>query len=295
MRSEEIGTEEGTVESADGTGLFWRSWAPEEPRAALLFVHGLAEHSGRYEATARFFVKRRLAGYALDLRGHGKSQGRRVHVDSFDDYLADVNAALALVRGRHPTLPLFLVGHSMGGLIVILYVLAKPQAVAGAMVSSPLLAAHPSAEPSSALKAVSRILSSVAPRLLIASNLNTAALSRDPAVVEAYVKDPLVTSKVSPRWFASLQTAMAQARLGAPSLAAPMLLMQSGADRLVDPEATRRWAQAAPPEALEFVWWDGLFHEMFNEPEREQVLDRAAGWIEGRLASGPAGQLTADS
>ena len=285
----EIRTDTGRLNLADGTELFWRSWVPADPRAASLFVHGLAEHSGRYEATARFFAGRGMACYAVDLRGHGQSQGRRVHVDSFDDYRADVDAALALVRERHPGLPLFPVGHSMGGLIVILYVLAKPQAVTGAVVSSPLLAAHPSAEPSSALKAVSRILSSVAPRLLIASNLDTAALSRDPAVVEAYVKDPLVTSKVSPRWFASLQTAMAQARLRAPSLAVPMLLMQSGADRLVDPEATRRWAQAAPPDQLEFVWWDGLFHEMFNEPEREQVLDRTARWIEDRLPGEQAG------
>jgi alpha-beta hydrolase superfamily lysophospholipase len=286
VRSEEIKIETGTVGSADGTELFWRGWVPANPRAALLFVHGLAEHSGRYDATALSFAKRQLACYGLDLRGHGMSQGRRVHVASFDDYLADVDAALALARERHPGLPLFLVGHSMGGLIAVLYVLAKPEAVAGAVVSSPLLAPHPSAEPSCMLRAVSRILSAVAPRLLIASSLDTSALSRDPSVVDAYVNDPLVSHKVSPRWFTALQTAVDRAHQGAPALAAPTLLMQSGADRLVDPEATRRWARAAHTEFCEFVWWDGLFHEMFNEPEREQVLERAATWIEGQLDAG---------
>lgn len=273
----------GRLNSSDGTELFWRGWLPAAPAAALLFVHGLAEHSGRYEATARHFAGSGLACYALDLRGHGLSGGRRVHVRRFEDYLEDVRCAAAFVRGRTAGLPLFLVGHSMGGLTTLLYVLRRPEDVAGAVVSSPLLAPHPSAEPPALIKAAARVLSKVVPGLLMATKLDATALSRDKGVVDAYLKDPLVTCKASPRWYTATVAAGAQALAFAPTLAVPLLLMQSGGDRLVDPEATRRWAEAAPRDRVDFVEWEGLYHEMFNEPERERVYARVREWLETRL------------
>ncbi len=281
-----IQTLSGNLQTADAPALAWRGWVPEAPRAALLFVHGLAEHSGRYQRTAGNFAERGFACYGFDLRGHGSSQGRRVHIKSFDDYLTDLHAALFLVRARHRALPCFLVGHSMGGLITIRAVLAKPGDVAGAVVSSPLLAPHPSAVPSRATRMAAGLLSKVAPGLLIPSGLDSSALSRDQAVVDAYVADPLVSSKVSARWFTATMGAAAQARAQAPALRTPMLLMQSGADRLVDPEATRRWAEAAPPQHLQFVWWDGFYHEMFNEPERQRVFDRVEEWLAEHILDG---------
>lgn len=274
----------GTLRTSDVQALAWRAWVPNDPRGLLLFVHGLAEHSGRYQRTAEHFAGLGFACYGLDLRGHGASQGRRVHVAAFDDYLKDVDAALALVGARHPGLPCFLVGHSMGGLITIRFVLAKPDAVAGAVVSSPLLAPHPSAAPSAVTRAAATLLSKFAPGLLMPSGLDSNALSRDRAIVDAYVADPLVSSKVSARWFTATMAAAAEARAQAPALRTPMLLMQSGGDRLVDPEATRRWAEAAPPRFLRFIWWEGFYHEMFSEPGRERVFDRVAAWLIERMA-----------
>lgn len=274
----------GRLKTADGLDLFWRGWIPENPKAVLLFVHGLAEHSGRYVRTATHFAGRGVACYAPDLRGHGESQGLKVHVDRFDDYLDDVDAALSLIRERHAGLPIFLVGHSMGGLIAIRHVLLKPGAVRGAVVSSPLLGFHPEADASAVTKLIARLLSAIAPHTLVPSGLDPGTLCHDRSVVDAYVQDPLVSHKVSARWYASTSKAMAETRARAGSLQVPLLLMQSGGDRLVDPEATRRWARAAPEKLVRFVWWDGFFHEMFNEPEREQVLARVDAWLDEQLS-----------
>lgn len=278
----------GTLRTSDAQALAWRGRVPENPRGIVLFVHGLAEHSGRYQRTAEHFAGLGFACYGFDLRGHGASQGRRVHVDAFDDYVKDVDAALALVGGRHPALPCFLVGHSMGGLITIRFVLAKPGTIAGAVVSSPLLAPHPSAVPSAGTRLAAGLLSKVAPGLLIPSGLDSNALSRDRAIVDAYVTDPLVSSKVSARWFVATMAAAAEARAQAPALRTPMLLMQSGGDRLVDPEATRCWAEAAPPQFLQFIWWEGFYHEMFNEPERQRVFGSVEAWLLETMANAKA-------
>jgi alpha-beta hydrolase superfamily lysophospholipase len=275
----------GQMKAADGLEPFWRGWIPEAPAAVLLFVHGLSEHSGRYIRTASHFAGRGLACYAPDLRGHGSSQGLRVHVNRFDDYLADVGAGLSLLQERYAGLPIFLLGHSMGGLIVIRYVLAQPAAVKGAVVSSPLLGFNPEADASAVMKFAARALSVLAPRTLVSSGLDPNTLCHDKEVVDAYIKDPLVSRKVSARWYVEVSAAMADAFTHAGSLQVPMLLMQSGADRLVDPEATRRWARAAPERLVRFVWWDGFFHEMLNEPERAQVLARVDAWLEEQLAS----------
>jgi lysophospholipase len=208
-------------------------------------------------------------------------------VDRFDDYLDDVDAALFLVRERHPGLPVFLLGHSMGGLIAIRHLLVRPGAVKGAVVSSPLLGFHSAADASAVTKLGARALSILAPRTLVPSGLDPNKLCRDRSVVDAYVQDPLVSNKVSARWYASTLKVMAETYAGAGSLQVPMLLMQSGGDRLVDPEATRRWARAAPERLVRLVWWDGLFHEMFNEPEREQVLARADDWLGEQLSIKP--------
>lgn len=277
--------EESTVRSPDGLDLFWRAWLPEgAPKGALLFVHGLGEHSGRYRNPADYFVPRGWACYGLDYRAHGRSPGRKVHINAFDDFLADVGAAHDLVLRRHAGSKTFLVGHSQGGLISILYALRRPQDLPGVVISSPALGIHPSSQPNAVLKAAAGVISKLAPGLLIPNGLDATKISHDKAVVDAYVNDPLVSTKVSARWFTEFLGAIDAAWADAGKLRVPMLLMQSGEDRLVDPEATRRWAARAPKDKVEFVWWEGLYHEMFNEPEKEKVFARVEAWLEGRLA-----------
>lgn len=278
----------GTLSHRDGLEIFWQCWLPgPKPKAAILFVHGLAEHGGRYRFPVEHFTPLGYACWTVDLRGHGRSEGARVHVRSFDDYGADVGLVLREMRERHPGLPIVLAGHSMGGLVVLRYLLQHSHEVQASIVSSPLLAAHPTAKPPAHLIKISRFLSWVWPTLMFKTKLDVTAISKDKAVVEAYVQDKMVSNRVSARWFTSLIDAQQDVFARAGNLRTPLLLMQSGADRLVDPGATARWAEQAAPELVSFYTWPGLFHEMWNEPERLQVFELMESWLQNWLGERP--------
>jgi lysophospholipase len=273
----------GRMTTADQLDLVWQAWIPPQPHGVILIVHGLAEHSGRYQETAEYFSASGWAVYACDLRGHGLSpdspKSGRVHVNRFSDYFNDVDALLGLAKNNHDDLPLFILGHSMGGLISIAYALSHPGRLDGAIISSPALGTHPEFKPPLLLKLLVSILSRLAPRLLVDSALDVSAISRDPNVVQDYIDDPLVSRKVSARWYSEIMKAMKRVHDQAASLQVPMLLMQSGADRLVDPGAPRQWADAAPDSLVELVTWEGLYHEMLNEPEKDRVRTRILDWL----------------
>ncbi len=259
---------EWAVRAPGGPALFGQSWRPRTPRAAILIVHGLAEHSERYAATAAALADAGFAVHAVDYRGHGKSEGGRVHVDRIEDYVADVRAALEEVRRRPPSRPLFILGHSQGGLVALKLALEDPGLLDGLVVTSPFLAVHPSSRPSAFVRALAGVMFRV-----------VRVLSRDPAVGEAYARDPLVSHAASPGWLRAIGRAQREVRAAAPRLRVPTLLMASGDDRLVDAEAARQFARAAAPGVVEFVWWDGFFHEMLNDIGREDVLARIVDWL----------------
>ena len=279
--------DEGWTEAADGSRLYWQRYTQDDtPRAELLFVHGLAEHSGRYGHVMRHFADKGYDCWALDYRGHGKSPGLRVHVNRFDEFLLDIAAAYRLVRAEQTWLPLFLVGHSQGGLLVLRYVLAHSDSIEGingVIVSSPFLGMHPDAAPSAPLHMVANIISTFGPRLMFSKVAEPRFLSRSPHIAEAYVADPLVSDTVSARWFTEVLRAQADTLARAPDLALPALVMQSGDDHIADPAATRAWVAAAPAELVDYVEWDGLYHEMFNEPEKRQVFEKMEAWLEGQI------------
>lgn len=276
----------GWTESGDGTRLFWRRWsAGSAAQAALLFVHGLAEHSGRYLHVLDHFAARGFDCWALDYRGHGQSPGLRVHVDRFGEFDEDVAAVRHLAAAACPGLPLVLVGHSQGGLLVLRRALAEPHGLAGIIVSSPFLGIHPDSKPPAALQMVANIVSTFARRLMFSKVADPSLLSRQAGIAEAYVADPLVSSTVSARWFTEVVRAQAETMAGAAGLAVPALIMQSGDDRLADPAATRTWVDNAPAHLVEYVEWDGFYHEMFNELEHEQVFARMERWIEALLGT----------
>lgn len=277
--------EDGWIESADGNRLFWRRHMQEgTTRAVLLVVHGLAEHSGRYLHVLDHFARIGFDCWAFDYRGHGQSPGMRVHVRQFDEFLTDLEAARRLASEARADIPLFLVGHSQGGLIVLREALAHPQGLEGIVVSSPFLGMHPDAAPPAALHMVANIVSTFAPTLMFSKVAEPSALSRDPKVPEAYIADPLVSTTVSARWFTSVLAAHADTHRRASTLSVPALIMQSGEDRLTDPAATRSWVAAAPSELVDYVEWEGLYHEMFNEPEKEMVFERVERWLGERLS-----------
>jgi len=276
--------QDGWTESADGNRLFWRRHAPESnARAVLLVVHGLAEHTGRYLHVLDHFANAGFDCWAYDYRGHGQSPGLRVHVRSFDEFLTDLAAARRLASEAQPDIPFFLVGHSQGGLIVLREALTHPQGLEGIVVSSPFLGMHPDAAPSAPLQMVANIVSTFAPTLMFSKVAEPSALSRDPKVPEAYINDPLVSTTVSARWFTSVLAAHADTHARASALSLPALIMQSGDDHVTDPAKTRSWVADAPSDLVDYVEWEGLYHEMFNEPEKEQVFERVEAWLDERL------------
>jgi len=276
----ELTANEWTVPAPGGLVLYGRSWAPAaSPRAAILVVHGLGEHSGRHASTAAVLAGAGFAVHAIDYRGHGRSEGRRVHVDDVDDYVADVQAGLTEARRRSPGVSVFLLGHSQGGLVGLKLALDHPAAVDGLVVTSPFLAVHPASRPSSAVRAMARVLVRVAPRVPMPTKIDVTLLSRDTTVGEAYARDPLVSHAASAGWLRAIGQAQREVRARARELSVPTLLMASGSDRLVDPEVTRMFVRDTDPEAVEFVWWDGFYHEMLNDLGREQVLARIVGWL----------------
>jgi len=283
----DISHRRGILQTGDGVRLAWQTWTPTNPRAVIVLVHGMAEYSSRYRETACYLAAEGIAIITGDLRGHGLSEDGshpgRVHVDQFTDYFHDVEALLRHAEERHKGLPLFILGHSMGGLISLSYSLERPQKLNGAIISSPALGSHPDIRPPLLLQWLVNAFSRLTPRLKFNSNLDNNALCRDPLVVKACNEDPLISHTVSARWFVELLAAMKRAHTGASGLRIPMLLMQSGADRVVDPTATIKWADAAPPSEVELVVWDGLYHEMFNEPEKEQVREKVLLWLDRQL------------
>jgi alpha-beta hydrolase superfamily lysophospholipase len=277
-----------TLLTEDGARLFARSWLPDRPRAVVLLVHGLAEHSGRYEATARFFVAHGLAVHAFDHRGHGQSPGLRVHVASFEEYRRDLRAALSSARAAHPGLPLVLLGHSQGGLVALTHALRDPGGLAGLVLSSPFLGVADRSRPSPWLAVTGRLVALVRPRTLFPSGADPALLSRDPAVGAAYAADPLVSRTVSAGWFRAAESAHVEAHARAADLRVPALVLYAGADGLVDPDATARWIAKAPSTHVEAFRYHGLYHEILNGPEGDEVRARMEAWIARTLARGGA-------
>ncbi|GMQ84886.1 MAG: alpha/beta hydrolase [Acidimicrobiia bacterium] len=267
-------TETGTIEVSDGTKLFTRSWAPDDPKRDMLIVHGLAEHSGRWEHVAQFFVARGYAVTAYDLRGHGKSGGARVHVDSFDQMVGDLDTvADGVGRDR----PWVLYAHSLGGLIATHYLISEHRKPDAAVLSAPAL----DDELPAILHAAAQVLGRVIPTLRLPNSIDGAQLSRDPAVGEAYFADPLVQTKATARFGLEGFNAQSSARDSLHEIKVPTLVIHGAEDRLVPPMAS---APLAAVDGVERKLYPGVRHELHNEPEQGQVLSDVADWLDAALA-----------
>jgi alpha-beta hydrolase superfamily lysophospholipase len=274
--------QEGHFKSIRNTNVYYQYWLPEgDPKAILLIVHGLAEHSGRYMNVVNHFVPKGYAVYGIDHIGHGKSDGKRVYVERFQDYTKTLKQYFDMIKGWQPGKPVFLIGHSMGGLISTAYLLEHQDELAGAILSGPGIKV-----PDNISKAVilsGKILSVVMPKAGIIQ-LDAESVSRDPAVVDAYITDPLVyTRKVTARLGAEMLKTMQHVTESAAGIRLPIMIVQGGADKLVDPSGTQMLYDSIGSEDKTIEIYDGFYHELFNEPEHGQVLDDVAGWIEAHL------------
>lgn len=271
---------EGVFEGVGGLRLRYRSWAPARPHAAVLVVHGLADHSGRYERLARELAGDGLATFALDLRGHGHSEGRRGHAPRFEVLLHEVERFRRRIQETEAgALPHFLFGHSMGGLIALRYLQEYRPPLRGAIVMSPWLRTAV-AVPRWKL-VLARILDRLLPALPIPAGIPAEELCGDAEIVAAYRSDPLVHGSITPRLFIEAGNEMELAFRHRDRIEAPILLLYGEADRIVDPVRIAEFGAGLDGDAT-VHGFAGLRHELFNEPERRRVLETIREWVEKR-------------
>ncbi len=270
-----------TFQSKDGSDLYLRALHPAQaPRAVLAMVHGLGEHSGRYDNLANTLVPRGYALYGFDLRGHGRSPGPRGHVASWQQVRDDVSSFLETVRAQQPEIPLFLFGHSLGGLIALNFALHEPDGLQGVIVSAPGL---DSSGLSPVMLALARLLSRVAPKLALSSGLDAAGISRDAEVVRAYQRDPLVHDKGTPRLATEALAAVRWTLDHAAEWTLPLLLYYGTADPIVPPANSRLFFERVPFPDKTLIEYEGSFHEPHNDLDHARVLDDLERWLARHL------------
>lgn len=276
-----MNTFEANLKSQDGIEFFVRGWEPESrPRAAIALIHGLGEHVGRYEHVARAMNHAGYAFAGFDLRGHGRSGGIRGHFPSLDVMMQDIQGFLSLIRKRYPDQPLFLYGHSLGGLLVLTYALRIRPDLNGVIATGSGLRSQ--IQEQKAKLAIIKTLGSLMPSAKMASGLDASILSRDPDVVSAYLHDPLVHDRISLGFGKAGLQATDYAWSNADQFPLPLLIMHGGADRNTYPEGSSDFAGLAsrnnPDVTLKL--WDGLYHEIHNEPEKEQIFGFTIQWLD---------------
>jgi lysophospholipase len=287
-------TEHGssTLTGIGGLGLYWQWWrgerADSEPPAALVvLVHGAGEHSGRYEHVAQRLVADGYAVHALDHRGHGRSQGPRALIDRVTHAVSDLDALVgaAVQRERAAGIPVLMVGHSMGAMLALRYALAHQHRLDGLALSGALA----SVDASAALRIAGHAISAVAPRLPLIA-IDSSLVSRDPAVVEAYRADPLVHhGRLPARTAAEIADTTDRFPGQVPAITVPTLIMYGTEDRLCAPSGSVMLGERIGAAETTVRPYDALYHEIFNEPERETVLDDLCSWLAARVAAaGPA-------
>lgn len=273
---------ERCFDGVGGVRIVYDVWTPDgEPRAVVILSHGFGEHARRYDHVAQRFGEDGLVTYALDHRGHGRSGGKRVLVKDIGEYTGDFDTLVTIAGKEHPGLKCIVLGHSMGGGIVFAYGVERPDNYDLMVLSGPAVAAQDGVSP--LLVFVAKIAGAVAPGLPV-QDLDATAISRDPAVVTAYDSDPLVHHGKVPAGVARALLLVGETMpRRAPALTAPLLVVHGEQDRLICVAGSHRLVDAVGSSDVELKVYPELYHEVFNEPERDQVLDDVVSWINARL------------
>ena len=265
----------------DGLQLFGQSWQPEvQSRAVVCFIHGLGEHSGRYAHLADSLNQ---AGYILisfDLRGHGKSEGPRGHTPTYEALMNDVSSLLEVANQQFSQLSFFLYGHSLGGSLVLNYILRRQPQFKGVIVTAPWL--RLAFEPPAFKIILGKITNQLFPAFSQKSDLDTKVLSHDAEVVHAYENDPLVHDHISARMFIGIYQSGQWVLEHASEFSLPLLLMHGGDDKIISVEASREFADKINGNCT-FKIWDGFYHEIHNEPEKEKVFKFMVDWLDKQV------------
>jgi alpha-beta hydrolase superfamily lysophospholipase len=274
------------MKSSYGLDLYCRDWHPDDqsPKAVISLIHGLGDHSGRFAHVAEHFVNRQMAVTTFDLPGHGKSEGKRGHFESYDAVMLDIQSLLQYTSEKYPGMPIFLYGHSLGGALVLYFGYTQNSPLKGLVVTSPGLS--PAAPVPSIKMVLGKILSRMMPSFAMDNGLDISGISHDPLVVERYRKDPLVHPYISARLGMDLiaNGEWLLAHNSASPFPYPLLLMQGDQDRLVDPQKNIAFGQHLTGNVT-FKIWQGMYHELHNEPAQLEMFNFIDNWIEQRLDS----------
>lgn len=267
MREEKVGS------------TYVREWVSDDSKANLVIIHGVGEHSGRYKHVGDNFFSKGYNVYTGDLVGHGLSDGERIYINSINDYFKDVNFFFNRIKNEKP---IFLLGHSMGGLVVLYYMLqSQSRNINGVIASSPYI--KDKMEIPKAKYIMGKVAAALSPHLKIDSGLKGEMVCRDKAVAELYNVDKLNCSKVTAKWFVEMEKARHTLAELQKEFSAPCLILQAGGDIVVDPEGTKQFYQGISSSDKEFVLYDEFYHEIMNDPEKELVLYKISSWMEQRL------------
>ena len=266
------------ISATDGVQLYWQAWEPDGGiQATVCMVHGLGEHAGRYTHVAQAFVANGMAFHAIDLRGHGKSEGKRGHTPSLDQWLDDVKLLLERANTDQPR---FLYGHSLGGAIALYFCLHPAVSLAGVIATGPSL--RRSFEVQAIKIVLGKAMSNLWPTFSQHSNLDPKAISRDKSVVQAYIDDPLVHDWASARLFIEGSRAGEETLARASELNLPLLLVCGQEDAIVDVKACEEFFERVSSDDKTLRILPGLFHEVHNEPEKASVIEEIVEWVNQR-------------
>ena len=264
--------------SFDGLRLYFQGWQSEhELKGVISLVHGLGEHSGRYSTWAGLLNQAGYTVLSYDLRGHGKSGGQRGHISSFDDYMKDTALLLDEAKKRYPEAAQFLYGHSLGAIIVTNYVLRKKPQLNGVIVSG--LANKTSLQEQNGKIILAKVLGSIVPKMSMSTGLVPATISKDPQVVEKYIHDPMVHNKASVGFAKASMDAINYDDQHAQEWELPVLFMHGELDKLGYADGSREFSGKIKGDCTLKIW-PGMYHEVHNEPEKDQVLDYLCKWLD---------------
>jgi len=268
---------EGHFAGHDGAPLFRRTWpAVGSPRGVLINLHGLGDHSGLYPTVSGHFTTRGFAVHAFDLRGNGRSPGRRGHIGSWREYREDLRCFVAAVRAETSGLPLFILGHSLGGLVVLDYAMHDAEGLQGVLASAPPLGRLGVPAP---LLLLGRFASRVLPGFSLETGMDLSGLARDPAVAAEVLADPLFHRRGSARLSTEVAATIARVQAGAARFPLPLLALHGSADRMVPPDGSREFVARARGRDVRLIEYEGGYHALFADQGRERVLADVEEWI----------------
>ena len=265
-------------EGMNNCSLYAQRWLPDvSPRAAVVIVHGIGDHSGRYMNVVNHLVSNEYGVYGYDLRGHGHSPGQRGHIDSWMEYRIDLLNFINAIRAQRSSPVIFLMGHSMGALITLDFILRENEQIAGAIISGAPIEPVGVAKPFKV--ALARILSRIYPGFPIDLGLDIDAISRIPSVIRAYQLDPLVHGTISARWGTEVLSALESVKMQGEDITIPLLMIHGEADRINSAEGAKKFFDGIQAHDKKFISYPGSYHELHNDQDSEVMLNDLLGWI----------------